>query len=105
MRGRQQTDDAQVVVEVELVRGHEVNLFRIPCCPFCSELHYHGAGRVTDEPAQFQGPREPHCESNRGYVLVWKGAVGWPLRTSAHAALIELPVAVGVISLPLFEKA
>lgn len=46
-------------------------------CPYCGEKHYHGAGKIGDDPTRFLGHRSAHCDDDkgldRGYFLVTGG--------------------------------
>jgi hypothetical protein len=46
--------------------------FLVLNCPFCAGEHLHGAGRVDENPSDYQGSRYSHC-ANGKYLLRWNG--------------------------------
>ena len=49
--------------------------WKVGCCPFCKEEHFHGAGGADQDPKDFLGHRSAHCvspskEAEEGYMLV-----------------------------------
>jgi len=52
--------------------GKENQLWIVPCCPFCSKKHIHGAGSYKDDPKKFLSYRNAHCITDklRSYLLV-----------------------------------
>ena len=54
-------DPPDVEAEVVLVRGDQVNLWRVIGCPLCGKTHTHGAGKPTDDPLSLLGYRVAHC--------------------------------------------
>lgn len=35
--------------------------WEVPCCPYCGENHWHGAGDDLETVEDYLGPRVPHC--------------------------------------------
>lgn len=49
------------IAYVKLVEGKTVNQWKVLRCPFCGEVHFHGAGDKSDNPRAFLGGRLSHC--------------------------------------------
>jgi len=64
--------------ECTLISDGEHYLWRVDHCPYCSQRHYHGGGKVGDDPRAALGHRVAHCgepffqaaSKGGGYTLV-----------------------------------
>ena len=65
------------IAAVSFIAGPVINRWYVATCPFCSQEHFHGAGRPGENPAANLGTRVSHCrrewnETHGGtYQLIW----------------------------------
>jgi len=68
----------------------------VPCCPFCSATHRHGAGGPQDDPRALLGSRQAHC--GRGpYSLVEAGQPVSPRFAMRHPEALERAERAGLV--------
>jgi hypothetical protein len=67
------------VAIARLIRGKSGWSWVVDCCPYCGKKHFHGGGKLDDDPYRFLGHRQSHClnspGSEAGYVLTSEGRV------------------------------
>jgi hypothetical protein len=53
----------------KLHKGRTGQQWIVQQCPFCTSLHYHGAGKTGEDAVPFLGDRVAHCFGGGHYVL------------------------------------